>query len=362
MEALSLTGILVLASHEDRDHVPEWQGPVDRILAIWDAHHPEHQVVDIVLATMSFFGVIGDRELPRADDRWTRSMINLMRIVMLDNEGRVGEIVELLEPTIDDFRELGDRWGLAMALSQQGMVQSLDGQYAEALASWEEAIPLLHELGAGEDADFSTMQITGLRVALADDGETDELRDDLQAMLTNARRDGNRRLELTTRISLAHLEHCAGHDDTATEHLEFVLRNLDAVSSFGGGQMEAVIRAGLVVTLASTGELEAARAELVTASVIGRRTRDMPVIAQVASAAAILAHVDGDDQRAAQVLGASEAIRGRADLLHPDLRDLRDSLRASLGDGRFEELHAAGLALVRDDAIALALPPPDTAG
>lgn len=356
IQALSLTGILVLAGHENPDHVPEWQEPVDRILAIWDAHHPEHQVVDIVLATMAFFGVTGDRELPRANDRWTRATINLMQIVMLDNEGRVGEIVELLEPTINDFRELGDRWGLAMALSQQGMVHSLDGRFAEALASWEEATPLLHELGAGEDADFSTMQITGLRVALASESEMDELRGNLENALIKAGRDGNRRLELTTRISLAHLEHCAGHDEIASGHLEFVLQNLDAVSTFGGGQMEAVIRAGLVVTRASSGDLEGARAELVTASRIGRRTRDMPVIAQVASSAAILAHLDGDDERAATVLGASEAIRGRADLLHVDLRDLRTSLRTSLGDERYEQLHAEGRSLVRDDAIDLALP------
>jgi hypothetical protein len=349
----------VLASRDDPDHVPEWQGPVDRILAIWDAHHPENQMVDIVLATMAFFGVIGDRELPRADDRWTRSTINLMQIVMLDNEGRVGEIVELLEPTINDFRELGDRWGLAMALSQQGMVHSLDGRFAEALASWEEATPLLHELGAGEDADFSTMQITGLRVARASESEVDELRSNLESSLVKASRDGNRRLELTTRISLAHLEHCAGHDEIASDHLEFVLQNLDAVSTFGGGQMEAVIRAGLVVTRASSGDLDGARAELGTASRIGRRTRDMPVIAQVASSAAILSHLDGDDERAATVLGASEAIRGRADLLHVDLRALRDSLRASLGEERYEQLHAEGRSLVRDEAIDLALPDTD---
>jgi predicted ATPase len=355
IEALSLTGVLVLARQDDPDHVPAWQEPVDRILAIWDAHHPEHQMVDIVMATMAFFDVVGDRDLPPVDDRWTRSMINLMQLVMLDNEGRVGEIVDLLEPTIDGFRELGDRWGLAMALSQQGMVQSLDGRFAEALASWEEAVPLLHELGASEDADFSTMQVTGLRIALASGSETDRLLDDLQTTLEVARRDGDRRLELTTRISLGYLEHCAGRDDLARDHLDYVLDNLDAVSSFGGGQMEAVIRAALVVTHASAGDLEAARDELATASRIGRRTRDMPVIAQVASSAAILAQLDGDHERAAKVLGASEAIRGRADLMHPDLRELRVTLRRALGDERYEQVHGEGRSLARDEAIALVL-------
>lgn len=355
IEALSLTGMLVMGSREDPDLPPPWQGPVDRILQLWDAHHPEHQIVDIALATMAFFDVIGDRELPRADDPWTRAMIDLMQVVMLDNDGRIGEIDPLLEPTIDSFRELGDRWGLAMTLSQQGVVQSLDAKYEEALASWEEAIPLLLELGATEDAEFSTMQVMGLRVELAGDGEADDLRQSLVASLADARRDGNRRLELITLISLSHVEHCAGRDDIAIEHLEHVLRNLDSVATFGGGQMEAAVRAGLVVTRATAGDLEAARTELVSAVRTARRTRDMPVIAQVATSSAILAHLDGDDERAARCLGASEGIRGRADLMNRDIAALKAGLRTSLGAERFEELHAEARSLGRDEAIALAL-------
>jgi predicted ATPase/DNA-binding SARP family transcriptional activator len=356
IEALALTGILVMRNHLESDQPVPWQGPVDRILALWDAHHPEHQVVDVVLATMAFFHVIGDRDLASQSDPWTRAMINLMQLVLLDNEGRVGEIDDLLEPTIDAFRELGDRWGLAMALSQQGMVQSLDAKYEEALASWEEAIPLLHELGAAEDAEFSEMQVMGLRVAIAEGGGLDELRQELIALLADARRNSNRRFELITQMSLGHVEHVAGHDEAAIEHFDQVLRGLDSVSSFGGGQMEAVIRAGLAVARASSGDLDGARAELTDASSVAVRTRDMPVVSQVASALAVLAHLDGDDERAARVLGASEAIRGRADRMNSDVRQLIDGLRTSLGVARFEELHAEGRSLGRDEAIALAVP------
>lgn len=356
IEAVALTGMLVMRSHVDADEPVPWQGPVDRILALWDAHHPEHQVVDLVLATMAFYDVVGDRELPRADDPWTQSMINLMQLVLLDNAGRVSEIDALLEPTIAGFRELGDRWGLAMALSQQAMVQSLDANYAEALATWEEAIPLLQELGAAEDSEFSQMQVMGLRVATAEGDAVDELRQELIAVLADARRDGNRRFEIITQMGLGHVEHVAGNDEAAIEHLETVLESLDHVSSFGGGQMEAMLRAGLAMSRASVGDLEGARSEVALAAGLAVRTRDMPVVSQVACASAVLAHLDGDDERAARVVGASEAIRGRADRMSPDVNRLVDDLRTSLGVARFEELHAEGRSLVRDEAIALALP------
>lgn len=356
VQALSLTGVLVMGSREERDQPIPWQEPVERILRLWDTHHPKDQFVDIVLATMAFFDVIGDRELPPPSDRWTESMINLMQLVLLDNEGRVGEIDELLQPTIDGFRELGDRWGLAMALSQQGMVQSLDGHFEAAMASWEEAIPLLKALGATEDAEFSTMQVMGLRVALAGGDGLDELRQELIALLEDAQFDGNRRFELITRMSLGHVEHIAGNDDVAIGYFEGVLRNLDTVASFSGGHMEAAIRAALAVTLGAVGDLGAARAEVVDAARVAVRTRDMPIVSQVATASAILAHLDGDEQRAARVLGAAEAIRGRADRMNPDVLRLMEDLRTSLGTERFEELYAEGRSLVRDDAIALALP------
>jgi hypothetical protein len=323
---------------------------------VWDAHHPQHQVVDIVLATMAFFDVIGDRELPTPDDPWTDSMINLMQLVLLDNEGRVGEMVELLEPTIDGLRELGDRWGLAMALSQQAMVQSLDANYEDALVTWDEAIPLLNELGAAEDSEFSRMQVMGLRIAVAEGEGVEELRQELIGLLADARRTGDRRVALITQMGLGHVEHAAGNDEAAIEHLEDVLGRLDTVATFGGGQMEAMIRAGLAGTRAFAGDLDGGRSELAVASRLAVRTRDMPIVSQVASTAAILAHLEGDHERSARVLGASEAIRGRADRMNPDVRRLIEDLRTSMGAERFEELHAEGRSLARDEAIALALP------
>ncbi len=114
------------------------------------------------------------------------------------------------------------------------------------------------------------MQVMGLRVAVAEGDGVDELRQELLGLLADARRAGNRRVELITQIGLGHVEHVAGNDEAAIEHLEHVLRRLDTVSTFGGGQMEAMIRAGLAVTRAFADDLDGARSELAAAARLGR--------------------------------------------------------------------------------------------
>ncbi|WP_396042096.1 hypothetical protein [Aeromicrobium sp. UC242_57] len=134
---MAVTGILAQSWRASEvDEPAGWAPPVERILRLWDTHHPVSPIVDVVLATLDFFGLTGERELPVPVDAWTRATTRLLRLVLLENVGRIGETVELLEPTINDFRSIGDRWGLAMTLSQRGAIQSLDGELVAALASW----------------------------------------------------------------------------------------------------------------------------------------------------------------------------------------------------------------------------------
>lgn len=356
LEALAVTGILAHSwRNTDEDGPPGWVEPVERMLRLWDTHHPVDPIVDVVLATLGFFDLTGDRVIPEPADAWTRATTRLLRLVLLENVGRIGETVELLEPTIADFRSIGDRWGLAMSLSQRGSIQSLDGEFEAALASWEEAVPLLHELGATEDAEFSTMKIIGLQMAIGDENTLAELRGQLQEALQTSLRTGNRRTELVTRTNLGQLEHIAGNDALALEHFEGVVANLDAAVAFGGGQMEAAMRAALAVAKACAGDLPAAYHELAAASRMALNTQDMPIVSDVVAAGAFIAARDGDGERAARLLGAADAIRGRADLMNHDARHLDVSLRSSLGDEGVTTLRRDGASLGLEAALALAM-------
>lgn len=354
LQALAITGILAQSWRDPDDGEADWAAPVARILELWDAHRPADPMVDVVLAALDFFDLTGDREPRIPDDIWTRATSRLIRVVLLENIGRVGESVELLDPTIEDFRSIGDRWGVAMGLSQRGMIQSLDGDFEAALASWEEAVPLLHVLGAAEDIEFSQMKIIGLRMAIGDAQELDGVRDELAASLQNAHRHGDRRAEVVTRTSLAQLEHLVGRDAVALEHLEHVVANLDEAVQFGGGQLEAAMRTQLAVARACVGELDAALGELTRAGRLAITTQDMPIVADVVSAGAVIAHRLGDDERAARLLGAADAIRGRSDLMNRDVRELGLTLLSSLGADAVEAHRLDGATLDADSAIALA--------
>ena len=358
LQALAVTGLLARSWRgADDDGPAPWIAPVERILELWDAHHPKDPVVDVVLAAMDFFDLTGERELPVPDDVWTRATTRLIRLVLLENIGRVGESVELLDPTIEDFRAVGDRWGVAMALSQRGMVQSLDGQFEAALDSWEEAVPLLRALGAAEDAEFSRMKVIGLRIAIADAQTLDTLRDELDASVQEARRAGDRRTEILARMSLGHLEHVAGRHAAAAEHLELVVADLDVAISFGGGQLEAAMRTQLAVARACLDDVDAALAELARAGQLAISTQDMPIVAQVVSAGAVIAARGGDDERAARLLGAADVVRGRPDLMNHDAREVAAAVAASLGEERLAALRLDGEALGAEAAVALALRP-----
>ena len=55
---------------------------------------------------------------------------------------------------LEGFREAGDRWGIAMALSTSASVAVLDGELASAVEHYEEAVELLEELGSADDVAY----------------------------------------------------------------------------------------------------------------------------------------------------------------------------------------------------------------
>jgi predicted ATPase/DNA-binding SARP family transcriptional activator len=358
LEALGIAGVLATTQFDERREA-RWREPVERVLRLWDDHRPDDPLVHVVLAAMDYFDVGGGRPVETGDDPWTMAMVDLMRMVLLDNSGRLSESVDLIAPTVEAFRAVGDRWGLAMSLAQRATIEALDGDLVASRASWRESMPLLAELGATDDADFTSMRVVALQLALADADELDELRRDIEATLERALATRGRRQESVARMNLAALEHAAGRDEAAVAELEHVLAHRDSTSEFGSGQMEAQIRAHLAVARAGIGDLDGADRELVSAAAVGWTTKDMPVLADVAVAAAVLAHHHDRDDHSARLLGASEVIRGRGDRSNADARRLVDALRAGLGPETYERLHADGASMDQADAVGLLRPRAD---
>lgn len=325
---------------------------VDAILRIWDEHRPRDPLVDIVLACIDFFGRLGDRELPEPVDRWSRAGSTLMRLVLLDNAGRIGETIDLVDGAIEDFRALGDRWGLATTISHRGLIASYEGRFDDAIAAWQESLPLLEQLGAEEDIEFTRFKILGAQLATASVDELPAIRADLEAGFAQAKAVGSMRLVVTLGMALGSLERFAGNDARAVELYLSILDVAEESEEAGGGQLTASIRGALASSQIELGHLDLAREQLRLAFSLGLVTHDQPVLARIGVAVAQWAERAGDDAGAARLLGAIERVRGTIDRLNRDAVDLTDRLRSRMGDA-FEPAYAAGLALEPAAAITL---------
>jgi hypothetical protein len=348
--ALNILGAFVMRKEDD------WKPGVQHVLDLWDEHHPDDPFTAVVMATMAFFEVTGERALPEATDEWTRSMVKLMRVVLLENAGRVSESADQIEGIIKGFRSCGDEWGVAMALSTRAQLEAYDGDIEQALATWDEATPILERLGADEDLVFSKMRIVGMRIASAGPEEMTRIRGELGRTLTDARASGHRPAELMARLSLGHLEMLLGNHEASRAQVAYVLGNMESLAAFGGGQFEANVRAAHCVALVRLGEVEDAKKEFDTAAAAAVETQDMPVVAIVAGAAAVIAGQLGDHERSARLIGAADTIRGRVDRSDRMAEELIAELRERLGP-TYDKAYAAGAGLDREAAIAFAVQP-----
>jgi tetratricopeptide (TPR) repeat protein len=284
--------------------------------------------------------------------------IALMRVLLLDNAGDQSDTRALLEEAIDGFSEVGDRWGLATSISQRGAFEANEGDTDAALQSWQDAMPLLAALGAEDDLQFSRLRIMGLRLSTASGDDLPGLRRDIEGWVADAEASGSDRAIAVALVNLASLERVAGNPERSITILKDLLERGETgiVEFVGSRQMLASLHATLVLAYIDRGQLDDAERHLQIAGVAALASDDMPIVSSVAVASACVAYAQGHLVAAARRLGASDGIRGRADLSNREGRLLGLALRAELGDARFEGEHAAAARLDRDEALALAIP------
>jgi predicted ATPase/DNA-binding SARP family transcriptional activator len=336
---------------------PDWRPAVMRILRLWDEHQPEDPLTAVVLNVLDFLGVAGGRTLPPLPDQWTRSVVSMLKLVILENDGRAGEAVPELEETIAGLRSCGNSWGLAAVLNVRGQLLAYGGEIDAAVAHVSEALPLLERLGADRDAAFCRMRLMSLRLTASDAAGRALLRDQCLEELRAAESCGDRFRARLARFSLAVAEHLSGDHAASVRLLRQVLADLAAEGSFGN-HLESMIRAWLAALSAFLGDERTARAEWHQAARLAIDARDMPIQSFVISARALVAELlDGDAELSARLLGTAEAVRGGPDRSNLDAEALARRLRERLGDARFEHLTGQGAAVPREDALSALLEP-----
>jgi predicted ATPase/DNA-binding SARP family transcriptional activator len=325
--------------------------------------------------------IIFDRDPDRAmamfdryaesDDPWTRAAVPLQRGAFSSMLGRLEQAEEDCRVSLTAFRELGDLWATAASLVQLAQFARLRADYPTAITYLQEAVELGREIGAWGDLVHIGGLVAAVRLRM---GDLAAARADLeQAEREDATR-GGFMSDSAVWFGLVQAEIHVAEGDSAVvaRQCEKVLSWLDRRRSAWWQGFRGQVEARLALAVLATGEQARARALLADALRDALDWVELPPLADVIDAVAVLAlrclpggpavlspggtaeAGDPGAQCAAVLLGAAHSIRGCFDESSLDAPPARDAAQARLGADEFAAAYQRGRELARDDALALA--------
>jgi len=300
----------------------------------------------LLRAAVAYFA--GDRELAdrylaagiASDDPWLRAAMLMFSASLAENEGDLAVMRETLPIALDEFRTLGERWGLGGTLRSLGQLRMYDGDLAGARAAYEEALELMEEMGSREDQSFLFMRLGEIAMR---QGDTDGARAELDRARASAEQTGSSFEAAVAATMLAQIERLAGRPELARQLQSAAVGRLTAIAPAHPAHVHAraMIEAGNALQQLADGDRGGAAAAGRQALTSALASRDMPIVANVA---VVLAAISAEPapSEAATILGIAAALRGSADDTSPQLRELRGRLVAALGAAAFEAAFRAG--------------------
>ncbi|PRY56175.1 BTAD domain-containing putative transcriptional regulator [Glycomyces artemisiae] len=286
-------------------------------------------------------------------DPWVRSVLWMLRALLLEDRGEMTEMRVDLGRAASGFRDTGDRFGLYHALNWLAQIGLMFGDLEPAVAALEESIALQRELSPGAAA-IQTRTI--LASALIREGRNDEAREALEAVIAEAEADRDHpsagREALFAHLGLGDLARLEGRLEDAERHYTVADGLREDQWVIVPPQWTALMSRARIFTALARDDQEGARRLLAESFDAAHSALDMPVLAKVAIAAGSFAAAGGDDAAAAELLGVADELRGAPDRFDVDAAILERALRKRLGAEPFEAAARHGRALDRDAALA----------
>jgi hypothetical protein len=270
-----------------------------------------------------------------SEDPWVRALARLqlgkMRI-MLGQSGRDADAY--LEMALAEFRAIGERWGISFALTELADRIAVRGELADACEYYDQAIAVVTEVGAIEDAIRMRSRQAQLYWLLGD-------QDSSAAAIADAERYAERVTwpDALAELALAKAELARWSGNAAEAYRQLAV----ATTMLGDEAEQANIRAvthDLLGYLAD--DLRDSRTHRAAACQAASEAGHAPLIAQVLVGVADLALRFGQYEQAARLLAASAGVRGLPDRSHPDVARIEQAARHRLGDARFAEAAQEG--------------------
>ncbi|GEM_PF-995959 len=302
----------------------------------------------------------------RSGDPWVRAATPLLRGTFGSMLGRTEGAESDCQAALAAFRALGEAWGTAAVLMQLADFAKLRGDYAAAIAALEEAASLGHELGAWGDLAHIAGKLASVRLRA---GDLTGARADLQRAERGDFERSAGRSDAAVWLGLVRAELHFREGDTAAaarvcaEQLAW----LEGKPSVWWHGLRAIIQARLALAVLADGDKDRCRTLLADALRTASDWVELPALADVIDAIAVLAQhparpcrsgdpVEREERAklAATLLGAAHAVRGCFDEGSLDASAARESVRTLLGPDTFEAGYERGRALSQDDAVTLA--------
>ncbi len=260
----------------------------------------------------------------------------------------------LHEQSLAIDRELGDRWGVAVSLLHLGSLAMMQGDYPAARASCNESLAIFRELGDRGHVANAIRSLANLRIQEGDPASARTLCEESAAICR----------ELGDRSGLAWallgLGSAARHQDDATAARSLLEDALAAFRDLGDREGVAAALGELGRVAAEGNDAGSARPLAAESLALYRDLGDRSGIAATIDTLAAIASAQGDAGRAARLWGAAERLREAIGTPRPPGERARHdrnvaAARAALGAAAFDRAWQAGRAMAFDEAIAGAL-------
>jgi ATP/maltotriose-dependent transcriptional regulator MalT len=327
--------------------------PADRARAEWFLAYAETDLGDVPAV---------DERLERAmtgfrdvGDRWGTAAALSVRAKLGYLRADVKAIERDGEQSAELFREFGDRWGLLQATAWLGGLAEMVGDYAKATRLHREGLRMAEELGLWPEVSVRLASLGWIAVQQGDYSRARELSG--QALRLAAEQ-GFRVGETFAEIGVAFAARRQGDLDLAERHLTGLLR---AAEPDEEGQAPPLHLSVVLTELGFLAERRGQAAEAgrlhLRALRVSRTRGEVRVVAMALEGLAGAAGLAGDHETSARLLGAADSARRAASApAAPSERTEIDRItataRAALGGHGFDAAYHDGAARTPDDVTA----------
>ncbi len=288
-------------------------------------------------------------------DPWLRAVGKVYVASAAVSLGRLDGAEQSCREGVADLRAIGERWGVAMALTQLADFTELRGDHAASIGALTEAVAIGREIGVWGDLTYVQAR---LAVIHARAGELDRACAEIaQAQRGIEGRGGQVDTDRWVSFMLAEIASLRGDYAEAARCCEVVLAAIAGHQAPWWDSLRAAVKSRLAVAVLRRGD-ETRGARLLAESLDAVAAwRDHGALATVLDACAVYALLRArrpDPRQAARFLGAAAAVRGAFDESSLDAPGARHAARSALGEARFAAAYTEGLASTYQSAVALA--------